>query len=56
MAKIWFITGASKGFGREWAEAALDRGDKVAATARSWKRSTRWSRRTGNRCCRSNST
>ena len=34
MAKIWFITGASKGFGREWAEAALERGDKVAATAR----------------------
>jgi NAD(P)-dependent dehydrogenase (short-subunit alcohol dehydrogenase family) len=35
MAKTWFITGASKGFGREWAEAALERGDRVAATARS---------------------
>ena len=34
MTKTWFITGASKGFGREWAEAALERGDKVAATAR----------------------
>src|SRR5258708_19896765 len=34
MTKIWFITGASRGFGREWAEAALERGDKVAATAR----------------------
>lgn len=34
MAKTWFITGASKGFGREWAEAALQRGDRVAATAR----------------------
>jgi NAD(P)-dependent dehydrogenase (short-subunit alcohol dehydrogenase family) len=34
MAKTWFITGASKGFGREWAEAALERGDTVAATAR----------------------
>jgi len=34
MAKIWFITGASRGFGREWAEAALERGDTVAATAR----------------------
>jgi NAD(P)-dependent dehydrogenase (short-subunit alcohol dehydrogenase family) len=34
LTKIWFITGASKGFGREWAEAALERGDKVAATAR----------------------
>ena len=34
MAKVWFITGTSKGFGRIWAEAALERGDKVAATAR----------------------
>src|ERR1700722_4717935 len=34
MAKTWFITGASKGFGREWTEAALERGDRVAATAR----------------------
>ncbi|MCW3059532.1 MAG: NADP-dependent 3-hydroxy acid dehydrogenase YdfG [Capsulimonas sp.] len=33
-SKIWFITGASRGFGRVWAEAALERGDKVAATAR----------------------
>lgn len=32
--KIWFITGASRGFGRVWAETALQRGDKVAATAR----------------------
>jgi NADP-dependent 3-hydroxy acid dehydrogenase YdfG len=32
--KIWFITGASRGFGRVWANAALKRGDKVAATAR----------------------
>ncbi|MGW5718501.1 SDR family NAD(P)-dependent oxidoreductase [Amycolatopsis sp. NPDC003865] len=31
---IWFITGASKGFGRHWTEAALERGDRVAATAR----------------------
>jgi NAD(P)-dependent dehydrogenase (short-subunit alcohol dehydrogenase family) len=34
MKKIWFITGASRGFGRIWAEAALQRGDGVAATAR----------------------
>ncbi len=34
MAKVWLITGASKGFGRVWARAALDRGDSVAATAR----------------------
>jgi NAD(P)-dependent dehydrogenase (short-subunit alcohol dehydrogenase family) len=32
--KTWFITGASRGFGREWAMAALDRGDQVVATAR----------------------
>ncbi len=32
--KIWFITGASRGFGRVWTEAALQRGDKVVATAR----------------------
>ncbi len=34
MAQTWFITGASRGFGREWAQAALQRGDDVAATAR----------------------
>ncbi len=33
-SKVWFITGTSKGFGRIWAEAALARGDQVAATAR----------------------
>jgi NAD(P)-dependent dehydrogenase (short-subunit alcohol dehydrogenase family) len=33
-SKVWFITGSSKGFGRIWAEAALARGDHVAATAR----------------------
>jgi NAD(P)-dependent dehydrogenase (short-subunit alcohol dehydrogenase family) len=32
--KTWFITGASRGFGRVWTEAALQRGDRVAATAR----------------------
>ena len=33
-SKTWFITGTSRGFGREWATAALERGDSVAATAR----------------------
>ena len=33
-AKVWFITGTSRGFGREWTMAALKRGDSVAATAR----------------------
>jgi NAD(P)-dependent dehydrogenase (short-subunit alcohol dehydrogenase family) len=32
--KTWFITGTSRGFGREWTAAALERGDSVAATAR----------------------
>src|ERR1700730_17131791 len=32
--KTWFITGPSRGFGREWTRAALERGDRVAATAR----------------------
>jgi NAD(P)-dependent dehydrogenase (short-subunit alcohol dehydrogenase family) len=32
--RTWFITGTSRGFGREWTSAALQRGDRVAATAR----------------------
>jgi NADP-dependent 3-hydroxy acid dehydrogenase YdfG len=34
-AKTWFITGSSRGFGRELANQLLDRGDNVALTARS---------------------
>lgn len=34
MQKTWFITGASRGFGKEFARQALGRGDLVAATAR----------------------
>ncbi|NHI17549.1 SDR family oxidoreductase [Microbacterium excoecariae] len=34
MSKTWFITGAGRGFGKQFASAALRRGDKVAATAR----------------------
>lgn len=34
MKKTWFITGASRGFGRVWTEAALTRGDRVAAAVR----------------------
>src|SRR3989454_7025154 len=37
MSKVWFITGSSRGFGREFALAALKRGDQVAATARNTK-------------------
>lgn len=32
--KTWFVTGASRGFGRELAEQLLSRGDRVAATLR----------------------
>src|ERR1700761_5498230 len=34
MSKTILITGASRGFGKIWAEAFLKRGDKVIATAR----------------------
>ncbi|RXK81247.1 SDR family NAD(P)-dependent oxidoreductase [Filimonas effusa] len=34
MKKVVFITGASKGFGRHWAEALLQQGYAVVATAR----------------------
>src|SRR5277367_2426468 len=34
MAKTWLITGASRGFGRQLAEAVLDAGDQLVATAR----------------------
>ena len=35
--KVWFITGASKGFGMELSKAALDAADTVVATARNPK-------------------
>jgi NAD(P)-dependent dehydrogenase (short-subunit alcohol dehydrogenase family) len=34
MPKTWFITGSSRGFGREIADVALERGHQVVATAR----------------------
>ncbi|MGH9120862.1 MAG: SDR family NAD(P)-dependent oxidoreductase [Acidimicrobiales bacterium] len=34
MEQTWFITGSSRGLGRALARAALDAGDRVAATAR----------------------
>jgi NAD(P)-dependent dehydrogenase (short-subunit alcohol dehydrogenase family) len=33
-ARVWFITGASRGFGRALSEAVLARGDRLVATAR----------------------
>jgi NAD(P)-dependent dehydrogenase (short-subunit alcohol dehydrogenase family) len=35
MNKVWFVTGSSRGLGRSFVEAALSRGDRVVATARS---------------------
>ena len=34
MSKVWFITGASSGFGRALAEAVLTRGDHAVLAAR----------------------
>ena len=48
MSKVWFITGASGGFGRIWSEAALERGDKVVATARKLESVADLSQRFGN--------
>ena len=50
MSKVWFITGTSKGFGRIWAEAALERGDRVAATARDAATLAPWASSTATRC------
>ena len=38
MSKVWFITGASGGFGSEFARAALARDDRVVATARNLRK------------------
>src|ERR1700729_1261588 len=48
MQKTWFITGASRGFGRIWAEAALKRGDRVTATARKLANVTHLAERFGD--------
>ncbi|RYY59955.1 MAG: SDR family NAD(P)-dependent oxidoreductase [Chitinophagaceae bacterium] len=37
MAKVWFITGCSTGFGRELAKQVLELGDQVVVTARNTK-------------------
>jgi len=47
--KTWFITGVSKGFGRVWAEAALERGDQVSATARDINTLTELSEKYGDK-------
>ena len=49
MSKTWFITGTSSGFGREWSDAALQRGDCVAATTRNVDALSALSERYGGR-------
>lgn len=34
IVKTWFVTGATRGLGHAWIKAALERGDRVAATGR----------------------
>jgi len=48
MGKVLFITGASRGFGKIWAEAFLQRGDKVAATVRNLDTLSELSKKYGN--------
>jgi NAD(P)-dependent dehydrogenase (short-subunit alcohol dehydrogenase family) len=43
MAKVWFITGASSGFGEALAKAVIDKGDKVIATFRKAEQATAFS-------------
>jgi NAD(P)-dependent dehydrogenase (short-subunit alcohol dehydrogenase family) len=47
MAKTWFVTGASRGFGRAFVDAGLARGDSVAATARSEAPLKEWTSKCG---------
>ena len=47
--KTWFITGTSTGLGREWAIAALERGDLVAGTSRDVSRLADLAETHGNR-------
>ena len=42
MAKVWFITGASSGFGAALAKAVIEKGDTVAATFRKEEQATQF--------------
>jgi NAD(P)-dependent dehydrogenase (short-subunit alcohol dehydrogenase family) len=48
-SRVWFITGTSSGLGRALAEAALDRGSRVVATARQTERIADLEQRFGDR-------
>ncbi|MDG4884010.1 oxidoreductase [Mesorhizobium sp. WSM4884] len=47
--RVWFVTGASSGFGRAVSEAVLDRGDRLVATARHVDAIRGFARRGGDR-------
>ena len=51
MSKVWLITGASRGLGRAFAEAALEAGDRVVATARNPEHLVELARRYSERVC-----
>ena len=40
MSKVWFITGAGSGIGRDTAKAALKAGDRVVASGRDLEKLT----------------
>lgn len=48
MAKTWFITGASSGFGRELVQAVLSKGDRVAATFRKPEQASAFTQQNGD--------
>jgi NAD(P)-dependent dehydrogenase (short-subunit alcohol dehydrogenase family) len=49
MSKVWFVTGSSRGLGREIVEAALNAGDRVVATARKPEQLNDLSKKFGDR-------
>lgn len=49
MAKTWFITGASSGFGKELVNAIIRKGDNVAATFRKAEQANAFSQEHGER-------
>ena len=49
MAKTWFITGASSGFGKELVKAILRKGDNVAATFRNPEQASGFSEQHGDK-------
>jgi NAD(P)-dependent dehydrogenase (short-subunit alcohol dehydrogenase family) len=49
MAKVWFITGASSGFGQELAKAVINSGDQVIATFRKQEQADTFSKQYTNK-------